>query len=213
MIDARVRGVTSVDKKSSLSKCLLLLFLLFVYVGLPILILMGVIPFDYKFYVLTIGAILVYVAARIFGLKNDAIGITNQHTKLSIVSVLPVTIVFVLSGIAIWALGYSRISPDETWGFYLFYIFISSPVQEFLYRGALPAFLEEWRVGNKLVCIISTFLYSFVHIIYKDWLTLLLTFGIGLIWFFCYRKSKNLLGVSVSHAILGAVTIIAGIID
>lgn len=57
------------------------------------------------------------------------------------------------------------------------------------------------------------FYYAFVHIIYKDILTVILTFIIGLIWYNLYRKDKNLLGVSISHCIIGMITILLGIID
>lgn len=56
-------------------------------------------------------------------------------------------------------------------------------------------------------------MYSFVHIIYKDIITIILTFIIGIIWFYLYRKDKNLFGVSLSHCIVGILTIFLGIID
>lgn len=61
--------------------------------------------------------------------------------------------------------------------------------------------------------VATSILYSFVHIIYKDALTLLLTLVIGLVWYEYYHKDKTLVGVSISHAILGVVTIIAGVIN
>lgn len=195
------------------SKVFLFLFICFIYIGLPISILLGLISFNYKFYALTIGAVVVYVVFRTLGFTNSDLGITIKSTKKSIIYVLPLTIVLAIAGIVIWMCGYSRITPNEQWSFFLFYIFISSPVQEFLYRGALDAALDKYKLPYIARMIISTTLYSFVHIIYRDWITLLLTFAIGLIWFFCYQKTKNLFGVSISHAVLGFVTIVAGVID
>lgn len=200
----------SIDTKS---KAFLFLFICFVYIGLPISILLGLISFSYKFHALTIGAVVVYVIFRVLGFTNSDLGITTKNTKESISCVLPLTVVLAIVGVVIWICGYSRITPNEHWSFFLFYIFISSPVQEFLYRGALNAALDKWKLSYISQMIISTTLYSFVHIIYKDWITLLLTFIIGLIWFFCYKKTKNLFGVSISHAVLGFVTIVAGVID
>lgn len=195
------------------SKIMLFLFICLIYIGLPLSILFGFIHFAYKFYALTIGAIVVYGVFRLFGFTNLELGITVQNTKKSIVHILPLTIVLAITGIAIWLSGFSRITPNEQWSFFLFYIFISSPVQEFLYRGVLEAALDKYKLPYIARMMISTALYSFVHIIYKDWLTILLTFMIGLIWYFCYQKTKNLIGVSISHAVLGVVTIVAGIID
>ena len=66
---------------------------------------------------------------------------------------------------------------------------------------------DSWNWG------ISSLLYSFVHIIYRDFLTCLLTLIIGLIWYKNYEKNRNIIGISLSHAVLGAITIFAGIID
>lgn len=195
------------------SKTILFFFICLIYIGLPLFILFGLINFAYKFYALTIGAIVVYGVFRLFGFTNIELGITVQNTKKAIIHVLPLTIILAIIGIGIWISGYARITPNEQWSFFLFYVFISSPVQEFLYRGVLEAALDKYKLPYMARMIISTALYSFVHIIYRDWLTILLTFMIGLIWYFCYQKTKNLVGVSISHAVLGVVTIVAGIID
>ena len=126
---------------------------------------------------------------------------------------LPITLLLALLGLILWISDYSRIEVNESWFFFLFYILISSPVQEFLYRGALGAFIQKLTDNYIVRMLITSVLYSFVHIIYRDVLTILLTFVIGLIWFRIYDKTKNILGVSVSHAMLGVVTIIAGIIN
>jgi membrane protease YdiL (CAAX protease family) len=147
------------------------------------------------------------------GYSNQDLGITRINNKRSIVDVLPITLLLALLGLGLWLTGFSRIQMNESWLFFLFYIFISSPLQEFLYRGALGAFIQKLTKNYITRMLITSLLYSFVHIIYKDILTLALTFAIGLIWFRIYDKTKNLLGVSISHAVLGVVTIIAGIIN
>lgn len=190
-----------------------ILFIFFVYIGLPVSILTNIVPFEYKFYLLTIGAIFVYIVCRLKKITNIDMGITCKNSLYSIRAVLPITLILAGAGVALWALGFSRMDPNESWWFFIFYIFISSPVQEFLYRGALPVFLQKLNVSIKCQLVLTSTLYSFVHIIYKDFITLLLTFFIGLIWFSDYKKSNNLLGVSISHAVLGVVTIVAGIID
>lgn len=196
--------------KSTIS---ILLFVATIYLGLPILILLGIIPFAYKFYALTIGGVVVFLVLHLFGFNNHELGITTSSTKESLIAVLPVTLVLAIAGFVLWISGFSRITPNEHWSFFIFYVFISSPIQEFLYRGALDAVLDRFKASWVIRMIVTSVLYSFVHIIYRDWITLLLTLAIGLVWYSCYRKSKNLLGVSLSHAVLGVVTIVAGIID
>lgn len=194
-------------------KALLLCFIVVIYIGLPLLILFGVINFDYKFYALTIGGIIVYILFRYLGFSNWDLGITNCNIQNSIVCVLPITVLLAIIGCVLWIGGFSRITPNEHWTFFIFYIFISSPIQEFLYRGALEAALQKLNYPFIIRMILTSTLYSFVHIIYRDCLTLLLTFLIGLIWYYCYYRFKNLIGVSISHAVLGVVTIVAGIIN
>lgn len=189
------------------------LIILCIYIGLPTFILVGILPFDFKFYFLTISAVLTCAFARGLGTSNTEMGITKINCKKSIVTVLPITIIFALAGIVIWVLGYSRIVPNESMYFFVFYILMSSPVQEFLYRGVIPGMLNKMNYGYHVQLIVSSILYSFVHIIYKDWITLVLTLIIGIVWFISYKKSNNILGVSISHAVLGIVTILAGIID
>lgn len=192
---------------------LLFVFTLMVYIGLPICILLGLISFDHKFYALTIGAFVVYVVFRLAGYTNEEMGVTVKNWKCSLRRIAPFTIVLLAMGFYLLLSGRSRITPNEHWTFFIFYVFISSPVQEFLYRGVLSAYLQHSKLSEYLKCLIISLLYAFVHIIYRDALTLLLTFIIGIVWYNCYRKDKTLLGVSVSHAILGVVTIIAGVID
>ena len=105
-----------------------------------------------------------------------------------------------------------KYNPNETILFYIFYIFISCPIQEFLYRGVFGYFDMNSKY-NYLWLILSSLCYSFVHIIYKDILTCVLTFIIGIIWYILYKKDKNLCGVTISHMVLGVATIVLGIIN
>lgn len=187
--------------------------LTFIYIGVPLLIYFKRIDFQYKFHVLTIGGVFVYVFLRVGGFTNADLGITLEGAKASLWNALPITAFLCGLCLYLWASGRARMVPNEKWTFYLFYLFISSPLQEFLYRGALTAVFTRLGLPLFVTALLTTVLYSFVHIIYRDKLTMLLTSVIGVIWFFCYQSSGSLLGVSISHAVLGAVTIAVGIID
>ena len=151
---------------------------------------------------------------RFLGFNNSEMGITLKETKSSIKHVIHITVFLLIAAIILFFTGKGqRFQPNETAVFYFFYLFISSPVQEFLYRGALKKMLDYLGASETLKLILSTAAYSFVHIIYRDPLTLFLTFIIGLIWYKCYSKTDNLIGVSMSHAVLGIVTIVTGVID
>lgn len=179
------------------------------YILIPLLILVFPILFQYKFYFLTIFGLLIYFITRKSGISNEELGIKKDNIFSSILNNLPICIISIIIIILMRIIGLNKFTPNETIYFYLFYIFVSCPLQEFLYRGIFGCYDN----GKNYFLLLSSFMYSFVHIIYKDIITIILTFIIGIIWFYLYRKDKNLFGVSLSHCIVGILTIFLGIID
>ena len=192
----------------------LILFLVFTfYITIPFLLLINLLFFKNKFIILTIGGILIYTILRLLCFNNSSLGIKPIKTKQSIRDVSMMTFILIITGIILFNLKISRFQPSETLSFYLFYIFISSPIQEFLYRGALTSILQQINFRKSSIILFSSILYSLAHLGYKDFITCILTFLIGLLWHQKYLKTKNLTGVTISHAILGVITIFIGIID
>ena len=181
----------------------------FLYLAIPLLILFFPILFRYKFYILVSFGIIIYFLIKANNISNDEIGITKNNIFKSFINNLPIISVSIFIIILMRILNLNKFTPNENIYFYLFYIFISCPIQEFLYRGVYGYFDN----GKNNILFLSSFMYSFVHIIYRDLLTNVLTFIIGLIWFSLYRRDKNLLGTSVSHCVLGILTILLGIVD
>ena len=195
------------------SNRLILLSIFTFYIVIPFLSLINPLFFKNKFIILTIGGILIYILLRLSGLNNSSLGIKPIKTKQSIRDVSVITLILIVIGIILSSFKISRFQPSETLSFYLFYIFISSPIQEFLYRGALTSILQQINFRKFSIILISSILYSLAHLGYKDLITCILTFLIGLLWHQKYLKTKNLAGVTISHAILGIITIFIGIID
>ena len=192
----------------------LILFLIFTfYIVIPFLLLINPLFFKNKFIILTIGGILIYTILRLSGFNNSSLGIKPAKTTQSIRDISVITLILIVIGIILSSFKISRFQPSETLSFYLFYIFISSPIQEFLYRGALTSILQQINFRKFSIILISSILYSLAHLGYKDLITCILTFLIGLLWHQKYLKTKNLAGVTISHAILGIITIFIGIID
>ncbi len=177
----------------------------------PILICCFDILFKIKFYLLTIIGILIFILLKLFRISNDYLGITKINLTKSMKRNLAFIIICVIVIILIKIFSIERCIPNETLLFYVFYIFVSCPIQEFLYRGVFGYF--EQIMGHKYIWIIlSSFCYSFVHIIYRDYLTCFITFIIGIVWYQLYRRDYNLVGVVISHIVLGILTISLGII-
>lgn len=179
---------------------------------MPILIWRFQFLFNIKFYLLTIIGVLIFILLKIFKVPNEYLGFTKNNCIKSLKRNFPFIIICIILVIIVKLLPYNRFIPNETTLFYIFYIFISCPRQEFLYRGVFGYF-EKIKGHKWLWLITSSICYAFVHIIYKDYLTCIITFIIGLIWYQLYRKDYNLSGVILSHIILGILTISLGIIN
>lgn len=178
----------------------------------PIIILIFKDFFKYKFYILIFGFILIILLLKFNKIKNKELGITLNNFFVSLKDNFILILIFSFVVIIIRLLGFKFYIPTETLYFYLFYIFILSFIQEFIYRGVY--FYFENKIYNKyIIMLLSTFLYSFVHIIYGSLLTCFITFIMGMIWYNIYRKNKNIFGVWFSHAFLGFLSIFLGIID
>lgn len=195
------------------SNRLILLLIFTFYIVIPFLLLINPLFFKNKFIILAIGGILIYIILRLLGFNNSSLGIKSAKSIQSIRDISIVTFILIIIGIILFNFRISRFQPSETLSFYLFYIFISSPIQEFLYRGALTSILQQINFRKSSIILISSILYSLAHLGYKDLITCILTFLIGLLWHQKYLKTKNLTGVTISHAILGVITIFIGIID
>ena len=184
-----------------------------VYLMLPILICIGVIPWNMKFVVLVVGAVAMYIVMRILGNTHSDIGITRQRTVYSLKTVLPITIALIIAAELFLLLEKPRFLPTEGIGFYVFYILISCPAQELLFRGILSRMLQELRLHRVLELGVAAALFGYVHIIYGDMLTVVVMGIVGLFWYRAYQRSSNLIGVTISHVVLGVMTIALGIID
>ncbi len=196
-----------------MKKTILFRIILLIYLILPILILVFPMLFQYKFYILTIVGISIYFILKTNKVSNDLLGIKKENIISSIKRNLPIIILGIVTIILLRTFNLNKYKPTETIPFYIFYIFISCPIQEFLYRSVFGYF-DDILIKNKYITILlSSISYSFIHIIYKDVLTLVLTFLFGLILYYVYQKDKNIFGVAISHIIIGILTIYLGIIN
>lgn len=191
---------------------LLFIFIILLYTCIPLSILIFNNLYEYKFYILTFFSILIYIIFRLSKISNDDLGF-NKNVINSVKRNIPLIILFILIIIIFRLLNLNKYKPTEGILFYLFYVFFSCPAQEFLYRGVFLYFEKNLIKNKYIILITSSLCYSFVHIIYKDYLTCVLTFIIGIIWYILYRKDNNLAGVSLSHIVLGILTISLGIIN
>ena len=87
----------------------------------------------------------------------------------------------------------------------LFLYILSTPLQEFIFRGVLLTSLQKTLHGRnrtRLAILISTLLFAAVHEP-LFWLFPIAVFIPGLIWGWLFARHRTLIGVSISHLLLG----------
>jgi uncharacterized protein len=178
------------------------------------LILLGVVPFEFRFHVLSgIAAALGFYAWK-QGYSLRQLGFRTDTLKDSLLlnGIVTVAVISAL-GLAYWQ-QLIRAPTVPTWGlFFPLYVLMFCPAQEFTCR-AIP-FAEFERAGvtsAAMQIVISAVSYAFIHVIYRDALTLVATLVMGLAWGAIYWLRPNLYGVTLSHTALGVVSILVGLI-
>lgn len=189
--------------------------LTFLYYFPVILLWKRIIPFKYRFIVLggmTIIGGIIYALFR--GFTWHELGFRIDNLKLSLLWNVVLSVLFLIVLFVLYKSGFTGSSTAPKWSYYfVFYVLISIPAQEFAYRSLLFAEMTDIGINNPyLMIIISSTTFSFLHIIFNNPKNVSLSFLLGLIWGFIYLKSPNFWGISFSHMILGVLSIYNGIV-
>jgi CAAX protease family protein len=189
-------------------------FLVLVYLVPPLLILFRVVPFAFRFHLLLISALIVLAYVILMGDSASKLGFRADTLKRSTEYNLGVTLLALMAIAALHFLGLIRAPTIPQWRwFFVFYVLLSCPAQEFLFRSALFAEMDRSGVVSRFWQIsISSLAYCFLHVIYRDSITLGVTFLMGVIWGVGYYSWRNFWGVTISHCILGTFSILVGLI-
>lgn len=190
-----------------------LLIIIFAYILPVLLVYLRLVPFTWRFYLLIFAAVAILSINLLYRFSAVELGFTKKHLTCSLKAIALPTLGCALLMLVYYFLQGSRIDNSAySWTFYLFFVAVSSPLQEFLYRGFLFNLFKITKMRKWLQIILSAFLYSFVHLIYRDLPTLLSTFAIGIFWGYHYAKYRNLHSIIISHSLLGAIAILVGLI-
>jgi uncharacterized protein len=180
----------------------------------PLLILFGAVPFGSRFPLLLITSVVVFAYVIWKGDSLSALGLRTDTFKRSLVYNSFVTLLGLMAIAILHWLGLIRAPAIPQWrGFFIFYVLISCPAQEFLFRSAMFAEMGRAGIDDRVWQVaISSFAYCFLHVIYRDAITLVVSLLIGIAWGLGYYASRNFWGVTISHCILGAVSISVGLV-
>lgn len=181
---------------------------------LPVLLIhLELIPFSWRFYLLILASGVILAIARFYRFSALELGLTQQNFKTAVNAIALPTIAAAVLMLIYYRLQGARIDNSAyNWTFYIFFVAVSSPLQEFLYRGFLFAIFSRAKLAIWLQILLSALLYSFVHLIYQDVPTLVSTLILGIFWGCHYAKFRNLSSIILSHALLGAIAILCGLV-
>ena len=185
-----------------------LAFVLLSFILLPLFIFSGIIPFSQRFNLLHVMLIVLAIYTGISGFTPDDLGFTQRYMKESILinGLISLLLIFLLA-LAMLADLYHP-GAVKLNGFFFYYVFFLGPVQEFLYRSFLRVELKKDGIENHWHrIIISSILFSFLHIIYRSVPFMLATFVAGLLWSYTYEKYPYIYGPMLSHAVVGIITV------
>lgn len=154
------------------------------------------------------------VCDRLNGVSLRELGFRRDNLKASLLLNFFASLPLVLLMFISFKAGLIREPTSPEWRlFFIYYILVSSPSQEFLFRSNLFALMSRANIKSPPVQVfLSAAAFSFMHAIYKDPLTLAVAFGAGLLWGWIYQRSTSFWGVACSHAAVGAVAILVGLI-
>ena len=97
----------------------------------------------------------------------------------------------------------ARINPLLLLMISIFYPLFSVIPQGLAYRGLFLHRYGHLFPGRVSRILISAAIFSFGHILYKNWMVLLLTFVAGLLFAWRYERSKSLAISIIEHALYG----------
>lgn len=73
--------------------------------------------------------------------------------------------------------------------------------------------LIPYKLRAGIEKLVAATLFGYVHLIYLDLIVFVAMLGIGYGWYRSYLKAPNLLGVTISHIVLGVLTIALGLVN
>ena len=93
---------------------------------------------------------------------------------------------------------------------------ISYPVlsvvpQEIIFRAFFFHRYSSLFAHRRVIILINGALFAFAHILFRNWVAVIGSFVVGLLWAMTYLESRSLLVVSIEHALYGNFVFTLGI--
>ena len=104
-------------------------------------------------------------------------------------------------------------SPDLVVALAIFYPLVSVVPQEFLYRAYFFHRYSSIFSSPVTLCLVSAGLFSYLHIIYVNWIALSMSFAGGLLFSYTYLRARSFFLVCLEHSLYGLWIFVVGLGD
>ncbi|MBW6432031.1 CPBP family intramembrane metalloprotease [Patescibacteria group bacterium] len=199
-----------IDKNRELTE--LIAFGVFFYIIPLALLSFGYIPFEGRHIILFLMGIILVAYSIQKKIKAHKLGFRVDNLKNSLLVNFIVSIVLLLVMYVAYITGILRsVNYEGTFLFLIFYIFISVPIQEFIFRSLMFYEISIFTKNRVAIIGFSTLIYSFSHIMYHSLQVMVITSIVGVIWGLIYLRWPNYWGVTLSHILVGAAAVFVGI--
>ncbi len=172
----------------------------------PLLVVSGLLPKEAMMLILWAVSLYAYLLLRRTDIKLFAIDFERQAFYAVLKRFLLITLaitVFILLYEPETFFNMVRSRPLLWLQVMLLYPFISAYVQEILFRSF---FFYRYRklFGKSLVFVlVNALLFSYVHIIFENWIAVVFTFFGGLLFAHTYLKTRSTMLTAIEHSLYG----------
>jgi membrane protease YdiL (CAAX protease family) len=186
-----------------------------VFIGMPLLYRFDLIPV-HKFIPLTavfIVYLIILLSDKTFSKKIFGFNSFMQWKPLAIR--ISVFFAFCVIAVLIFLPGSLFVLPKENPVLYLvifiFYPLWSAYPQELIYRAYFYHRFGPLISNQTLLIVINALLFSFSHIIFRNWIAVILTFLGSILFSYTYKKSNSLMVTFIEHALYGNIIFATGL--
>ena len=185
------------------------------YIGLPLLYRFDYIPVHKAIPLFLVFLIYLFILISDKKFNKKIFGFNSFRDWGSII--IRITVFFVLAVIAVLIFMpenlfiIPRQNPLLFVLIFIFYPVWSAYPQELIYRAYYYHRFSSVFKNERLSIIINALLFSLSHIIFNNWIAVILTFFGSLLLSYIYKKSKSLMVVFIEHALYGNIIFTVGL--
>jgi membrane protease YdiL (CAAX protease family) len=189
--------------------------IILVFLGLPLIYYFDYIPFHKSIPLLAVFLLFLFLLIRDKSFDRKLFGLNGFKSwkflfiRFFIFALVSTLLVFIIDPENLFILPRKQLF---LWGMIMiFYPIWSAYPQELIYRSWYfhryrSLFKREW-----VFIFLNALLFSFSHIIFRNWLAIVMTFFGGLMFAYTYRRSNSLMTVFIEHLLYGNYIFTVGI--